>query len=98
LSILVTQPAFVELPMHLLFSLVLIVGLCCLLLFALLSVLHDSMSRDFHAPPMMTERDPYGDRRRPIAKPANRPKSAQIHPTSAHIEEPGLRVSGGRRR
>jgi hypothetical protein len=84
--------------MHLLISLVLIVGLCCLLLYALLSVLHDLMSRDFHAPPRMTERDPYGDRRCPIIKTANRPASAHIDRTSAQIEEPGLRVSGGRSR
>ena len=50
--------------MHLLISLALIFGFCALLIAGLLRILKDLAERDFHAAPLMADRDPLGLRSR----------------------------------
>jgi uncharacterized iron-regulated membrane protein len=74
---------------HFFAALTLIVGFCVVLIVGLLSIFQDLMDRDFHAAPVVTERDaPSAQRYSAANSPGNNP--------SANIEQT-FRMSGGRR-
>lgn len=76
-------------PTHFLIALALIAGFCVALLVGLLSVFQDLLDRDFHAAPVVTERDAPGDRRYPAANSSAKDPSADVEQT--------FRMSGGQR-
>jgi uncharacterized iron-regulated membrane protein len=75
--------------MHFFTALALIAGFCVVLIVGLLSIFQDLMDRDFHAAPVVTERDAPGDRRYPAASSSAKDPSADVEQT--------FRMSGGQR-